>query len=199
MKYSPDEGGGPACASRGVSDRRFALKRATDKAHARVEGIVQSAGMFDSMDGYRRYVSATWEMRWRFESLLDMSRAAEIWPAWPGRRIASLAALDLADLGHALPKMAAPLSEFHLSPSELLGVMYVMEGSSLGARVLVRLVGSLGLSGHHGARHLHAQAADAGAWRSFLGVLDSSPQPPCHDTARSVFDTFADAYEQARA
>ena len=33
-------------AKTATEDRRFALKCATDEAHARVEGIVQNAGMF---------------------------------------------------------------------------------------------------------------------------------------------------------
>ena len=199
MKNFPDGGAALACASRGVSERRFALKRATDKAHAKVESIVQSAGMFDSVDGYRRYVAATLAMRQRFEGMLDAAGASDLWPAWPGRRIAHLAAKDLADLGGSPFEPVHRSVKFRQTPGELLGVLYVLEGSSLGARILVRLVGSLGLSGEHGARHLHAQAGDAGAWRSFLDVLDACAEQPCHDTAVAVFDAFADAYLQARA
>lgn len=198
MKYSPENGAGPAIGSRGVSERRFALKRATDAAHARVEGIVQAANMFGSVEGYRRYVAATWAMRDRFERLLDANGAADLWADWPGRRIAGLAARDLADLGVAQPAGSSEkYFQSRLTEAELLGVLYVLEGSSLGARILVRMVGSLGFSENCGARHMHVQAGDAGAWRSFLNVLDASPAPPCHDTANAVFDAFAGAYQQA--
>jgi heme oxygenase len=198
MKYSPENGAAPALGSRGLSERRFALKRATDAAHARVEAIVQSADMFGNLDGYRRYVSATWAVRERFERLLDTNGAADLWAAWPGRRIARLAALDLADLGGSKP-VALESHHLVLTRGELLGVLYVLEGSCLGARILVKLVGALGLSHTFGARHLHAQAGETGAWRSFLDVLDASAEPPCQETARLVFADFADAYQQACA
>jgi heme oxygenase len=193
--YSPDitlagQGGNTAPAS-----RRFALKAATAEAHERVEGVVRAAGMFDTLDGYRRYVAATWALRTRFEGLLDMNGAAAIWPLWPTRRIAHLAEQDMADLGILpRPEEFAPST---LSSGELLGVLYVLEGSSLGARLLLRSVSRLGLSADNGARHLHAQAGEASAWRGFVEVLEASPQPPCHEMARSVFDAFAAAYAMA--
>ncbi len=196
MKDSRENASGPAEAVRNVSERRFDLKRATDEAHARLEEIVQSSGMFASVEGYRRYLAATWAMRDRFEHLLDINGAAEIWPEWPSRRIAALAAHDMADLHLSKPPQI--LSQTRLNRSELLGVLYVMEGSSLGARILVRMVSALGFSNDFGARHLFAAASSTSAWRSFIAVLDASPKSPCQDTATAVFNAFADAYQQAR-
>lgn len=186
----------PAAVSRIGDSRRFALKRATDAAHARVEGIITSAGMFASLDGYRRYLSATLAVRTRYENLLDASGAAAVWPAWPGRRVAHLVAQDLDDLRGAHPAIAEKADRL-LNPAELLGALYVLEGSSLGARVLSRSVHVFGASAVHGARHLHAQAGDAAIWRDFLSVLDSAATPPCHVTAVLVFADFADAYARA--
>jgi heme oxygenase len=136
-------------------------------------------------------------MRHGFERLLDVNGAADIWPDWSGRRIASLAAQDMSDLG--LGASPAELNlQSRLTRAELLGLLYVLEGSSLGARILVRMVSALGLSEDLGARHLYAQSSSGGAWSSFLNVLDASPQPPCHRTANAVFDAFSDAYRQAR-
>lgn len=196
MKYSPENGSGLAVGVRGVSERRFGLKRATDEAHARLEEIVQSGDMFASVEGYRRYLAATWAMRERFEHLLDTNGAAEIWPEWPSRRIAALAADDMADLHLSTPPQIN--SQTSLTSSELLGVLYVLEGSSLGACILVRMVSALGFSHDFGARHLFAHASSTSAWRSFIVVLDASPQPPCHQAANGVFNAFADAYQQAR-
>lgn len=175
--------------------RRFALKAATDAAHARVEEVIRSAGMFASVDGYRCYVAATLEMRRHYETLLDMNGADTFWPDWPRRRIAGVVARDLADLGGA-PPADDPVPGNLLSRGELLSVMYVLEGSSLGARLLVRIAGDLGLTAGYGARHLHAQARDTGAWRSFVDLLESSPVAPCHQTAIAVFERFADAYRR---
>lgn len=198
MTYSPETGSSLTRGGRGVSERRFALKRATDAAHTRLEAIVQSGDMFGSVEGYRRYLAATYAMRDHFERLLDANGVADLWPDWPGRRIAGVVAQDMIDLGVA----ASPPQKFHhsrLQTAELLGALYVFEGSSLGGRLLVRMVSALGLSEIFGARHLFAHSDSHAAWRSFLGVLDASSQPPCQDTANAVFNAFADAYDQARA
>lgn len=178
-----------------MADRRFAIKRATDEAHARVEGIVQRAGMFSSRESYRRYLEATFAMRARFERALDDSGAALIWPEWPSRKIADLVAQDIADLGGVAP--AAAVLQRRLSTAELLGVLYVLEGSSLGARVLVKAVAELGLTASSGARHMFRQAGDRDAWRSFTAMMAAAPEAPSHEAANATFDAFADAYSLA--
>lgn len=188
-------------AKTATEDRRFALKRATDEAHARVEGIVQNAGMFGSREGFRRYLTATFDMRTRYERLLDRNGAERVWPEWPGRRIAGLVAQDSADLGGADPgggtDMPAENVQSTLSPGEIIGILYVLEGSSLGARVLVKSVADMGLTATFGARHLFKQAGDRDAWRSFVSMMLAAPEAPCHKAARATFDAFATAYRKA--
>lgn len=194
--YSPDGQVTAAGARQLPPDRRFALKAATDAAHTRVEDVIRTAGLFDSIAGFRRYLAATWTLRIRLERQLDVSGAGELWPLWPTRRVADLVARDLADLGGSPGDL--PRGPMRILPQpELLATLYVLEGSSLGARVLVKSVAELGLSASHGARHLYAQAGDAASWRSFVALLESAPKAPCHATARAVFDRFADAYKQA--
>lgn len=187
-----------AATGQAVEDRRFALKRATNEAHERVERVVRDAGMFDTREGFRRYLTATYETRARYERLLDMNGADRVWADYPTRKIAGLVAQDVADLGGVAVR-PEPADEKKYSAGELLGVMYVLEGSSLGARILVKSVTDMGLSASFGARHLFTQAEDRGAWRSFIAAMTASPEPPCHDTARATFDAFADAYRRAGA
>ena len=178
-----------------MEDRRFALKRAADKSHARVEDIVQGAGMFASREGYRRYLAATFLMRATYERLLDDSGAAALWPEWRSRKIADLVALDIADLGGEAT--AAEIPQHRFSTAELLGVLYVLEGSSLGARVLVKSVADMDLTPTYGARHMFRQAGDRGAWRSFIAMMEAAPDAPSHDAANATFAAFANAYSQA--
>lgn len=193
MKYGET---GPAI--RCDESRRFALKRATDAAHTRVEGIIGAAGMFASLEGYRRYLAGTLDIRRHYEAVADYSGTVHVWPRWPGRRVAHLVAQDLADLGGAAPPSDKKAIEA-LKPAELLGALYVLEGSSLGARVLFKSVSAFGLSASHGARHLHAQAGEAAIWREFVAMLEASDVAPCHATAIRVFEDFADAYRRAAA
>jgi heme oxygenase len=53
-----------------------------------------------------------------------------------------------------------------------MGTLYVLEGSSLGARMIFRHVRQLGLDERHGARHLSKQADAATNWREFLLLLE---------------------------
>ncbi len=189
-----------------ANDRRFALKRATDDAHSRVEKIVQDAGMFSSRAAYLRYLRATWEMRARFEGLLDRNGAGELWTDWPERKIAGLVAQDITDLGGAdlgrAVNARSGLTENvtgPLKPGELVGVLYVLEGSSLGARVLVKLATEMGLTPSFGARHLFRQAADRNAWRDFVNLMQSASEPPCHNAANRTFEAFAAAYSRHAA
>lgn len=187
---------GPRPVEAGVS-RRFALREATAAAHTRVESIIGEAGLFGSLRGYRRYLEATYVMRAGLERDLDLSLAAHLWPQWPDRRIARLVAQDIADLDFEPPKltMRAQAQDW----PEALGVLYVLEGSSLGARLLVRSAADLGLTGAFGARHLHAQAGTPHAWRSFVALLDTVPlssdgERACRAAANAAFDAFASAY-----
>lgn len=192
---------GPRTPEAGAS-RRFALRDATAAAHARVEGIIGEAGLFQSLRGYRRYLEATYVMRAGLERDLDLSLAARLWPEWPGRRIARLVAQDIEDLGSEPPQLNVR-PKAHDWP-EALGVLYVLEGSSLGARLLVRSADELGLSPAFGARHLHAQAGAPHAWRNFVALLDTMPLTPkgeraCSAAANATFDAFASAYAAVSA
>ncbi len=183
----------------GAEGRRFALKRATDAAHRRVEGVVQAASMFASREGYARYLAATFKMRAEFERLLDMAGAAQIWPEWPRRRIAALVAEDIADLGKIAPQTRDVPENFtsRLEAGELVAILYVLEGSALGARVLVKLACEIGLSAGFGARHLFRQAGERDAWPSFTAMMSALPQSPSHAMANRTFEAFACAYEEA--
>lgn len=85
--------------------------------------------------------------------------------------IAEHLAADLRDLGLAAiaPEPAPDVS----TPARALGVLYVLEGSALGARVLVPQVRTLGFDAGCGARHLAVQAKGVG-WRDFVTRLDAA-------------------------
>jgi heme oxygenase len=83
----------------------------------------------------------------------------------------------------------------------VLGTLYVLEGSGLGARVLFKDALKLGLSQHYGARHLAMQAASLGAWHALLARLESAHEADIDqiaDAAILVFDTAQRAMMRAR-
>jgi heme oxygenase len=126
-----------------AGERRFRLKAATDAAHNHVESIVRSARMLDTRAGWLRYLEATFEMRAAAELALDAAHAERVFPAWPTRRLAALVAADILDLGGSCEAAFEPWPEFS-DAAELLGALYVLEGSALGARVITGLADRMG-------------------------------------------------------
>lgn len=144
---------------------RGALRARTAPAHEQLDHAV---GHFSDLATYGHFARNTYRFRHAVEAAM---LAAE--PVWPIDPVAQLAAEDLADLRLSRP----PTTPFPLpltSEAAQLGVAYVLEGSGLGARLLVREAGKLGLTSAFGARHLARQAADHDRWRRFVALLDST-------------------------
>jgi heme oxygenase len=185
---------------RAAASRRWRLKQATQAAHERVEALVGRAGMFASDEGYLRYLQATYRAREGVERQLEAAGAAALSPDWERRRLSQALSDDIRDLGGDLP--ADALSQPAIgSRAELLGALYVLEGSALGARLLVKSAEALGYTARSGARHLHQQAGDGQAWRSFLALLaaedmDEAQETACAAAANATFEAFALAYEE---
>ena len=83
------------------------------------------------------------------------------------------------------------------SPGTCLGVMYVLEGATLGGQLLRREVNArLGLDEHSGAAFLDVYGAATGPrWKAFLNHLNGASRDPgvvqaAADAAHSTFATF---------
>lgn len=102
---------------------------------------------------------------------------------------------DLEALG-ARPEPLALCRDVPLidSPGACLGVLYVLEGATLGGQVLRRQIhATLGLDEHSGAAFLNVYGADTGRrWKAFLALLDEQPADPVlHEAAaRAAHSTF---------
>lgn len=76
--------------------------------------------------------------------------------------------------------------------SSLMGMIYVVEGASLGAQILVKQASLLGLGEEFGARHLFVQSGSLDNWKVFLSLLDKTPafdKEQAVDSARNLFAT----------
>ena len=112
----------------------------------------------------------------------------------PRRRLHLLAA-DLAALGvsgaavKALP--LCPLTTLH-DAAEALGSLYVMEGSTLGGRVIQQNVERcLGDDGRSSCRYFNGYGANTGTmWRSFVARLDEAPVADADRIGQGAVATF---------
>ena len=112
----------------------------------------------------------------------------------PRRRMHLLQA-DLAVLGSSAPCVAAlpscPLPLLY-DAAEALGSLYVMEGSTLGGRVIERHVERcLGFNGESGCSYFAGYGLNTGRmWRSFLARLDEAPAVDAERIAIGAVATF---------
>ena len=137
---------------------RSHLRHATASAHGRVDALLP-----DGVTKHRDYAAYLRAMH-RFvatSALPDRARD----------RYLPLLSDDLHTLGivgEATPADAEPEDRY-----ERLGWAYVFEGSSLGARLLLRQAGALGFDGRAGARYLNEHAASSG-WPDLLRQLEDA-------------------------
>jgi heme oxygenase len=183
-----------AVPSKSDSSRRSRLRSATAAAHQRLDGIVEGGGFLTDRVRYTAYLHATLRARRPIEASLDVSQAERVFPAWPTRRIADALRADLADLGS--PAGNAEGARFNIDgDGGVIGVLYVLEGSALGARVLSQRAADLGLGSSFGARHLATQTENPAAWRAFLEILEALPfgsrdDARCLEGAHRTFQLF---------
>lgn len=168
--------------------RRWQLRERTAHAHGAVDNAV---GAFDSLEGYGRYLRAMYRFRTPIER--DLERIA--WPEalgnWRPRQVSAAIAADLADLGLAVPDVPGTPEE--IAEDAVMGTLYVLEGSILGAQVLFRRAQALGLSETYGARHLKLQSGGIDEWRGFLALLEAAEPFDLERATAASLATFAAA------
>ena len=152
---------------------RRTLRDATQAAHARVDDCM-ARGCNDHAD-YRVYLCGMHAFVASVLPAVDAQAQAFGWslPGWLDLLERDLAHVDGTTLP---PETATPASD----RAHALGCLYVIEGSSLGARVLLRQVRRLGHDAQSGARFLHAHAdGESGSrWPRFLALLESAGSDP---------------------
>jgi heme oxygenase (biliverdin-IX-beta and delta-forming) len=169
--------------------RRHILRGETARAHAALEAVV---GPIDSLPSYVRYLRGMHA----FRAPIEAAMGAVAWPrafaAWRPTCIAQDLAADMIDLqAEPLPQQE-PVTAPKTDVASLFGVLYVLEGSSLGARVITRDAQRLGLSAAHGASHLGRQIQALETWRGLLALLedgDAFNLASAVAAANAVFDT----------
>lgn len=149
---------------------RHFLRARTQEAHTRLDDLV---GALDSPERYRRFVRGLYRYRAPVEAFLREAAWPDAFGDWRPQEISDLLAQDLADLGEPVPE--EPELEASNDIETLVGLSYVLEGSALGARVLIGQAAALGFDERNGARHLKQQAQDLTNWRSFIEVIGTLP------------------------
>ncbi|STQ89513.1 biliverdin-producing heme oxygenase [Iodobacter fluviatilis] len=150
------------------------LKALTTDTHDQLDKRIMANKPFASEDNYARFLIAQYGFLRDCDPLYDNPDLAALFPDLAERRRYDRIAADISDLKRALPAHdTLPTLAHKQDIPTALGWMYVTEGSKLGAAILLKMAGALGMSETFGARHLAgAPEGRAKNWREFTAVLD---------------------------
>ncbi len=153
------------------------LKFATAAAHSRLECLLAKRGYFEGREEYIQYLQRFLAFQDEAEHALDIAITAEAVPDWNQRRRAHLARADLATLGapeRRFPRASARLPHI-TSCEQVLGIAYMLEGSTLGGAYLLKQLAPLGITALHGGSYLASYGRDRGKmWQRFLFTLEEA-------------------------
>ncbi|MBR0926409.1 biliverdin-producing heme oxygenase [Bradyrhizobium diazoefficiens] len=174
---------------------RERLRDATAAAHRELDAQLSSFDL-TVLTGYRRFLQASAGALLPLEAALVVAGVTDIFPDWPERARSAAIAADLGRLGSAAP---SPVSVLPLTPGGLLGTMYVLEGSRLGAKFLLKEVAEAADPRISAATLYLRHGAGQRLWQSFLAKLESEA---CDEVeviaaARMAFAAFEQAADRA--
>lgn len=168
-----------------MTGARAALRLATRPEHDRVDAAFSRYDL-SSREGYRDFLLRQAEAHLPVERALDAAGATEAIADWPLRRRAEAIRADLAELGcGAIAEQ--PFTGF-ATPAEMLGGIYVLEGSRLGGAMLLNQISD-------GFPMRFLAKGSSGGWRALLAVLEAKLTSPeeigeAVKGARAVFACF---------
>jgi heme oxygenase (biliverdin-IX-beta and delta-forming) len=177
---------------------RSLLKEATADAHRDLDARLTGLDLA-SLDGYRRFLEANAAALWPVEDALEAAGVADMFADWPQRARRAAMSADLARVGGELrPLPAMP----GLNRNGVFGALYVLEGSRLGAKYLLRGVAAAADPVVAAATAYLSHGAGQHFWQTYLTALEQEPATASDATeivaaANSAFAMFAEAAARA--
>lgn len=185
--------------SRDVSGRRTGgalrarLKDATADAHRQLDRNLMAFDL-KTASGYRRFLEASAGALLPLEAALVESGVDDIVKDWPSRSRSDAILDDLTQVEGGLHLMPAPAA---FSRSALFGTLYVLEGSRLGARFLLKAVTRSADPAVGRATAYLGHGAGEPLWEKFLALLTHEAphldEEEVVEGARSAFGVFSTA------
>lgn len=176
---------------------RHVLRAETAPAHARLDAFF-GAGLRHQHD-YHAYLLGLHALTRDAAAALAVAPLSRAWRSWGQLERVDWLARDLDTLCLA-PLPPPPEPELVLDgDAAAAGLLYVLEGSTLGARLLVRDALRLGHARDRGAVFLHGHAGDGAItrWRAFVAALDGGGF--VGDAERAMLASAAATFRRAEA
>lgn len=149
------------------------LRAHTHNNHEKLDKRIMNLGLFENKELYKKFVTIQYHIHHYVVPIYENVELSKIIPDLGERNRFEKVEQDMQDLGIPLPKLSEPTSIKDIS--EAVGLLYVVEGSKLGAKFLLNLAKDMGLSESYGARHLGADKDGRGnSWRAFRDAIDAA-------------------------
>jgi heme oxygenase (biliverdin-IX-beta and delta-forming) len=168
------------------------LRQETAAAHRELDETLQLVDRLSIADQRIRLLTGYHYLHWQTEAKVaaSLSEIADL--DFLARRRSSLIAEGLRILGHTAD-LDGPAGVATITRAEAFGALYVLEGSSLGGRVILKELKRRKVS-LAGLGFLDPYGADTGRrWRSFLAILEREIKS-CEqkaDAAKGALNAFA--------
>lgn len=176
------------------------LRAATHSSHSRLEEAVDWKAFLSDTGRYRVLLMSFLSLARPADRAIGQALDSRIPPDFASRRTADWIAADLAALdrqdGQGGATTAIPEADFGFinSFAAAVGGLYVLEGSTLGAQLLSRMLHeSLGCTAESGGRWLAAYGDETGPrWKRFQAWLNAVLTTPAEvdEAARAAVGTF---------
>src|ERR1700709_1466547 len=115
-------------------NRRLFLREKTKYAHMALEGLI---GPFESAPDYHRYLQGMHRFRWPVEGWISGLAWPAVFGAWRPAMIGAALTADMEDIGLKPPARGDDW-EAATDLDTIFGTLYVLEGSMLGAQLLLK-------------------------------------------------------------
>jgi heme oxygenase (biliverdin-IX-beta and delta-forming) len=151
------------------------LRVQTRALHEKAETAINLDFFLSSRVQYCRLLQILWRLHAGFEPYSDAHRWADSHIDLKGRRRAGALLADLAAMGSE--GIGAPIDLSLYGPQEAIGGLYVLEGSTLGGRIILRQAQQrLGVDATCGASFLHGYGAGTAlAWKTLIAAINNIP------------------------
>ena len=179
------------------TSRRFVLRDGTWTIHQQLDAVI---GPLTSLVAYKRYLASILALRRGVESCFQYISWPDFFEGWHPTTLLPVLNQDARDMAIS-PDVSSSVA-LPATISALMGMIYVVEGASLGAQILVKQASLLGLGEKFGARHLFVQSGSLDNWKVFLSLLDRTPafdKEQAVDSARNLFCYALDAVKRVDA
>lgn len=181
------------------------LRSGTNDSHKKLESLPVSASILSqnlSIGGYAHYLKLMRDVVVATEDTVFPILAAVV-PDLEQRRKSALLGKDLDTIGNTDHQIRTVFNDGNFSVAFALGIMYTVEGSSLGGRFILKNINAvLGFDENKGAQYFAGYGNHTGSyWKNFLNILMQYEQQNGSGDeiiagAQYAFDRIYDHFEQ---